>query len=307
MKLENVLLFAASLVIAILLWYQAVSDTDPTREREVQVKLVQDGLPEGLVVIQAPESVAVVASGPREALDDLRAEDLKATVDLSRGRAGTGAFVISADEAPMGISLRVIRPRLELEIDRLVEESRRVEIETSGVPDSKYLYQGAAVDPEEVTVRAPAGAMRRVFRVRAALDLRGAEPSDSFSLLVQAVDSDGRPVPQAECIPSSVSAAPAIQAASTTKSLFIDPIWTGSPAPGFRVLSYQVAPQSVRVTGSSEALSAISTIRTGPISIDGLRESREFTARLALPEGLAAPGAETVKVTIKIGRATGGS
>lgn len=305
MKLEKIALFIASLAIAVLLWYQAIVDVDPSREREVQVKLTQQDLPEGLVVLQAPESVAVLASGPRDMLDNLSAEDLTATIELKGAKAGSGAYQVRANGGPPGLDLTVIRPRLELEIDRLIEEDRPVVIETSGVPDSRFQYIESVVQPERVTVQAPAGAMARIDRVVAVLDLRAVEPSATFTVSVQAVDENGRPVPQAVCEPQEVEISPVVQAADAARSLFINPDWTGQPAPGFRVRSFTVEPLTARISGPSEALARLSTIQTMPIDLTGLKASREFIVDLRTPAGMQSVSGGRIKVSVVIERSAG--
>lgn len=305
MKLEKTALFIASLAIAVLLWYQAIVDVDPSREREVQVKLIQQDLPEGLVVLQAPESVAVLARGPRDMLDNLSAEDLTAAIELKGAKAGAGSYLVRASGGPPGLDLKVLRPRLELEVDRLIEEDRAVAIETSGVPDSRFQYVSSVVQPERVTVRAPAGAMARVSRVVAVLDLRSVEPSAAFMVSVQAVDEEGKPVPQAVCEPQEVEISPVVQAADAARSLFINPDWIGQPAPGFRVRSYTVEPLMARITGPSEALARLSTIQTTPVDLSGLKESKEFVVELRTPNGMQNVSSGQVKVKVVIERAVG--
>jgi YbbR domain-containing protein len=77
-------------------------------------------------------------------------------------------------------------------------------------------------------------------------------------------------------------------------------VWSGEPAPGYRLLSVTANPPSVLVEGRPALVNRLSSVRTEPIDINGLAQTFEQAAVLALPEGIAVDPEQTVTVTIEI-------
>ena len=87
-------------------------------------------------------------------------------------------------------------------------------------------------------------------------------------------------------------------AASSPKTLPVNPVVTGTPATGFEVESVTVSPPVVLVEGDADALAALAAVDTDPVSISGASTDLSRSVPLDLPDGVDAVSGGTVTVTI---------
>jgi len=297
---ENILIAIGSFFIAILLWLQVQPLFDPDKEREFQVPLEVEGLPDRLMVTNAPEAVTLVASGTASDLDRLTAQNVRAYVDLRRVEPGNNTLLVQVS-APITskIMLRARTVRITINVERIEEMKQQVQFATSGLPPEEYLFDGASMLPETVTVRGPASLIPRVKTVRVLLDLSRVRPSGSYPLPVEILDESGKPVPWMTAEPESVTVSPAVAPAPAARSVLITPTWEGQPAFGYEVTSYEIRPMQARVKGESGELSAITTIATEPISLAGAKSDISVRVPLRVPAGIT-PDVREVRVLVRI-------
>ena len=303
MKISNVLAFIASLLIAMVLWLNVQPLNEPGKERELQVKMDLRDLPDGLVVVQPPESVIVFASGSSDDLERLDSREVQAFIDLEQAKPGEQDYEVMVT-GPLGrrIQLRARRPQLRLDIERIARNDREIVLEPTGVPPAEYVYDGATIMPSQVTISGPESAVARAARVRVLLDLSRVGPNSNFTLHAEVLDQEGKPIPLIECDPPTVQVIPAVASAPASRRVFINPKVTGSPALGFKVLGYEMKPTQLELTGSSRELGSVNAVETTPISIEGASENVSRTVKVVLPEGLRIKGTNEVTVVIRIGR-----
>ena len=303
MKRENVLIAIGSLILSLLLWLQLQPLFDPDKEREFQVPLEIEGLPETLMVTNGPVAVTLVASGTTSDLDRLTAQSVRAYIDLRRVEPGNNTVLVQVS-APItsNITLRARTVRLNINVERVEETRQQVQFETTGVPPAEYLFDGASILPESVVVRGPASLIPRVKMVRVLLDLSRIRPSGTYPLPVEILDETGKPVPWMTCEPVNVSVSPAVAPAPAARSVLITPTWTGQPSFGYEVVSYEIRPMQAKLKGESRDLSSITTIATEPISLEGATADLNLRVKLKVPEGVS-PDVREVRVVVKIAKA----
>jgi YbbR domain-containing protein len=79
----------------------------------------------------------------------------------------------------------------------------------------------------------------------------------------------------------------------------ISALWTGEPAPGYRLLDVKVEPASIQVTGAPAELATL-LVQTEPLDISGLTESLTQRVALDLPEGVTPVDLPPVFVTVEV-------
>ncbi len=305
MKLSSIFTFFASLLIALVLWLNVQPLYDPDKEREMQVKLEMRDLATGLAVIQAPESVTVFASGTAEDLDRLDSRNVIAFVNLAGARTGEADYPVEvAGPAGGRVTLRARRTVLSLDIERTGSNERTVELETTGLPPAEYVYDGATIVPALVSIAGPESSLSKVKKIRALIDLSRIAPKSDFTLQLEALDSEGKPVPMISIEPSSVRVSPAVASAPTTKRVIINAAFEGSVANGFEVTFYELKPSQIELTGPSRELAKVSQISTAPISIKDLRADATIPVKLVIPTGLKATAATPASIVIKVSPVT---
>lgn len=73
----------------------------------------------------------------------------------------------------------------------------------------------------------------------------------------------------------------------------------GVPADGYIIEKVSIKPSRVKVTGLRSEISRLTEVRTEPIDVDGLQQSKSFEVDL-VPNGFTKDGLETSKVNVSI-------
>jgi len=299
--LRDFFLALASLLIAIVLWLQIQPQSVPGREREMSVRLDVENLPAGLAVIQAPESVKVIASGTAQALEQLDSSEFSATIDLKDASVGEVTSLVQVKgPTRSSITARAARPRLTLLVDRISRTIKGISVESTGLPPTGFTYDSSALEPEEVEVTGPTRLVQKVAVVRAILDLSKVRPGSSFTLGLEPMDAQGRPVTGLTLEPSEVTATPGVNSAPAAKRVFVNAVFNGQLPFGATVERYQVNPPQVELTGPSSELAGVISLNTSPISLDALTGTVEREVDLIIPQNLRASGSGKVKVLLVI-------
>ena len=84
-----------------------------------------------------------------------------------------------------------------------------------------------------------------------------------------------------------------------TRSVAVKEFLKGVPADGYIIEKVTIKPARVKVTGLRSEISRISEVRTGPIDVEGLQQSKSFEVDL-VPNGFTKDGLEQSKVTVNI-------
>ncbi|MBL8048630.1 MAG: hypothetical protein JNJ45_08110 [Chthonomonas sp.] len=285
----------ASLCLSLLLWLD-FGQKEPTIQRELRVPLETRNLPPGLVPIDLPGRVSVIAEGPRNQLDRLATDAVLATVDLSRARTGGGTFPLTvATPGGLRIKLDTRWPTLRLNLAQTVVLTRPVVIETLGTPPEGMEYSGAEAEPSSVTLTIPSTERGNVKDVRAVLDLNRLSSGLGYieaELVV--VNSKNEPIPAASVEPARVRIRPLLGKEGEARTVFVNPQWQGALPFGFVVGDVTVSPQQVRLAGNIEP----ATIFTKPISLKGRTQTFTEQVELELPEGSRLTSPTTITVTV---------
>lgn len=300
-KREDILLFVASLSIAVLLFIQLQPAMATGREREIEVPLVFAGMNESLTVVQAPRSVKAIATGSQEALDSLDTSRVRAVVDLSAATFGPGRYRVEIiGPARSKLVFTPIRTLEEIGVERRVTTEFEVILSALGTPPEGVFYDGATVSPTRVRVQGPASSMDGIKVVRAVLDISELAPGRHRNLELEALDANGRPVPLVSFEPRTVTVSPALTFGPSRRKLLVTPIFEGQPPFGYRIESYTVEPNQIDATGESQLVSKVTTVNTDPIDLRTLKSSRTISVRIRLPRGVNSIGDESVNVSIVI-------
>ncbi len=302
-KRDDMLLFALSLLISLLLFGQLQVGLEPGKEREFEVPLSFSGQSDDITVVQAPRSVKVVASGSQQALDVLDTSKVRAVVDLSSVDPGVRRLRIEVfGPLKSGLTLSPVRSVAELEIEQKLRKEFEVQLLTVGTPPGNFTYDGVTILPPRVEVSGPESNVPRVVSVRAVLDLKNLMPNQSLELELEALGEENKPVPLITLTPPRVQILPAVSIGPSRRNLLVTPVFSGQPAVGYRVSGYDVIPNQISTRGESAEVSRVTTVNTKPIDLSGLRANRRFTIKLVLPPGLEATDGDEVTVSVRVVR-----
>jgi YbbR domain-containing protein len=276
----------AAIVIALLLW-QIVLRQQPVNSASFEnVPVLYTQAPEGLIPTGAIKSMRVEATALiGETLTSIDKDKITLWVDLNKGKPGKNRFKVQATYALGGVRLYPRYEDVEVMLEPLQE--RQLEIKPM-VTGSWELYRPGpmTVNPQSVRISGPESVLNRVHEARVNVDLRRLDPGETAEATVQILRLDGTPI-DVTTDPPRVTVSIRPVALPPEKSVLIQPTWQGNPRAGYRVESYEIVPNQVKVRGSAEALAGLMYIDTARIDITGVDANRVFSAKLVLPTGVS--------------------
>lgn len=153
---------AVALALAIGLWFGiSLSQRDVTATTEVEAT-VSYITPEGLMLINQPNSVRVTVSGPESEIRTLIPYLVQVQVDLQEEQPGLLSIGLGAEDVRLpqpDLTVSSIDPNvLNLELDRAVTKTLPLEASFTGEPaaGARVLLDQVAIDPPEAQVTGPA-------------------------------------------------------------------------------------------------------------------------------------------------------
>jgi YbbR domain-containing protein len=227
-----------------------------------------------------------------------RPGDFRAWIDLANVRP-TGQPVnvpvhvsaLDPDITIIGVTPSTIQVVLDSSSVKVVpvRVERGAPPEGIGVGETTY-------SPEQVTVRGPASAVTSVVaaQVDVALDPQGFDVDREIE--ARPVDANGDQVTGVDVEPTTVHVQIPLFTDKESRSLPVNPVITGTPAPGFRIAAVTVTPATVTVSGDAEQLTALAVVDTAPVSVAGATSNVEQAVDLAPPRGIEVTGSGTVTV-----------
>ena len=290
----------AAIVLATLLYAGLVASQDSSVIQGPIVVTVQNR-PPGTVITNQLRDVDAIryiapANTPRP-----RPGDFLATIDLTN---------VNPDGKPVNVPVRVTPVDPDITVIDVTPRTIQVVLETSAEKQVR-LVRGPApegievgqetYEPQTVLVRGPASAVAEVVEaeVAVALDPQGFDVNREIT--ARPVDANGETVTGVDVEPATVHVQIPLFTDKESRTLPVNPVIAGQPAPGFRITAVSVDPTTVTVEGDAEQLTTLIQIDTAPVSVAGATAGVSQTVALAPPNGIAptSAGSVTVKVTIE--------
>ena len=284
----------AALVLAIFVWFFVnVNDTNIS-QRGLIIPLEVEGLSEEETASGYPSVVSVSISGPSNLVDNLRAERLNATLDLTDI---TGDYQQRIEIlVPQGVKLEEYTPQeVSGTVESVVTKTVPVQIALLGEGEFEDLLN-PTFSSQSVIVRGLNSVVERVTRV-----VGNAQSSESEQTVqLFAVDETGQPVTDA-----SLALEPATVTVNLVETpvmhLKTVPIEVSQPDIGTFVLeSFNVSQERLSVTGPKENLNDLSSLSGTVEFATGDLSAGEYTLEVVpeLPEGVAALETLTAQLTL---------
>ncbi len=296
----------AAIALATLLYAGLIASQDSsTYSGVIQVTAVNQ--PTGTVVTNQLGSVEQIRYLAPIEVGRPSAQDFEATVDLT-GVDPTGHPVnVRVDVVPNDprITILEVEPRtIQVVLDETISLAVPVRVARGTVPVGIELGD-TVFSPKTVTVTGPSTAASQVVaaRVNVALDPSGLDFDRDVE--VEPIDAAGEVVRGVDVEPRTVHVTVPLFTNRSSRTLPVNPIVTGVPAPGFRITSVEVTPLVVAVEGDAEELAQLTQVDTAPVAVFGATRDVTGTVALALPAGVVPLGVETVNVVVHLEPMTG--
>ncbi|MDT7961525.1 MAG: CdaR family protein [Armatimonadota bacterium] len=303
---ENLLEKIGALVTAVLLALYVQSQLHPVIERtyEVPIELL-NAPPNYEVRLEGAPRARVIVRGVREIVEQTRAEQIRASVDLSRAKPGENRLALKLDypaEWQESLTLTVERPVVRVTLEPRLSRQFPVRVHLTGTPDLREVLAEAVPEPSSVRITGAASQVRRVRSVQLNFDMTGLQGDFELELAPTPMDERGEPVMGVQITPAEVRLKVRLIPQPTSKTVPISPRLDDLPPFPYRVIWFSVEPVSVQLRGSPARLAQINVIETAPISLRNKTSDTEMRVPLKPPPGVEILGAREVTVRVRIQR-----
>lgn len=301
---DNLGWLLASVALASLIWYAAVTAANPIEQRRlaqrVAVELRYD--PGMIILNRQPTTVQVTIRGLRSMLNEIAPENISVIADLTN--RGPDTYTVPLSGALVGVrggAIVSIEPsRITVELER--RDEKRVNIAVVFTQDPPVGYTAAATPAEpNVLVSGPASRVDQVTAVQARINLEGRRTPFSLTTPLIAVDENGNTVPDVVLSPPEVRLSVEVQQRPDVTELLVEPRLIGDLPTGYLRRNYNWEPKRIVVRGDQEAIAELGgVIPTEPVLLTGRTQSFTQTVRLALPPGVTMPDPVDITITVEI-------
>jgi YbbR domain-containing protein len=258
--------------------------------------------PDGAIVTTQPRPLEEIRYVAPADLGHLTADDFHATVDLTNVPP-TGAptsVPVSVTAVDPRVQILDVSPRtVEVVLDTKVSAPVSVNVVRGPAPPGVEVGT-TTYTPQQVTVSGPSTDVNRVVSVRVDVVFDPSGFDYDQEVAGTPVDASGEQVTGVELSPRTVHVVIPLYKNKQSRSVPVNPILSGEPAPGFRVAAIDVEPLSVTLEGDADQLAQLTAADTAPVPIYGATRDISQNVAFALPTGITAVGSGTVRVTVHL-------
>lgn len=298
-----------SVLLAVGVWYIAVTSSDPIGSRRFQRVPVQlipsDAATE--ITYNPTRFVTVTVQGSQGTVSSRRTEDIVVRADLSGLGPGTHTVPLAVDVADSG-SIRPLEAQSQpsqITVTLELRESfqKKIDIIVTHPPPIGFRYDDPVTDVRQVIVSGAASIVAKVAAVQGDLDLSDSRNPIETDLRLYAVDADGSRVDDVELEVQTALVSVSITRRDDIRQIAVRPYILPDTQPqGFNFSISRYEPQTVFIRGNPEQLAELEdTLLTEPIDLENRQSDFETNVRVELPdEGLLVIGDNNITVSINI-------
>ncbi|TFG65530.1 MAG: hypothetical protein E4H27_10775 [Anaerolineales bacterium] len=305
---KNLRIFFLAFILSVSVWVSAViaADPDETRPFPTPVSIEIIGQDPGLVITNTyTRQIELVLQAPQSVWSQLTSGEnsVRAIVDISK--LGVGSH-----QVPIQVQVTIQPARimstsletLELVLEKLLTQTRPVEINLTGTPAIGYEAQDTVLSSEDVIISGPDSIVQRVKKIGATMDISGVRLDVDSDVQLQALDENNLPVEGLSLNPAKIHVTIPIIQKGGYRDLVVKVVVSGRVRSGYRLTSILVNPSVVTVFSSDIELvnSLPGYVETSQLDLTGVSADLETHLTLNLPEGVSLLGDQNVLVQVGI-------
>lgn len=306
---SNLWLKIVSVVVAFLFWLVIINITDPTTSKtftDIPVQILNENVitsANQVYEIEDGDTVHVTVKGKRSFVETLTENDFTATADLSElSKVNAVSIDVRLNkESPSSVDVDWNNAVLKVNLEKRVTKKFKVEVAYEGDLSENYVLGEMVAKPNIVEVSCGESKFKKIDHVGVVVSLNGESEDFESEYSPILYDANGDALDDTNVTFSNDTIRVSTEVLET-KEIPVYVTTTGTPAEGYRLIQTDYKPESVRVSGTKEALSKEVSIKI-PIHIDGEKKDIEKEIMLTdyLPAGLTLVGdTETVSVRCDI-------
>ena len=306
--LGNLSALLLALVLAVAVWFSAVTAADPNVERIRTASIEIIGKDANMLIIgSVPSQVNITLRAPTSVIDKLISSEnaVRAWVDLSALEAGTHEIeihtYIDTTFGPVR-QIQLVPNNATVVLEPLATQTFPVKLEEKGEPAIGYQKGLATHYPSSVTVSGPLSLVSQVDVVQATLDISDVIETIKTEIILQALDASGQAVIGVTIIPNQVSVAQPISLQGGYRNVVVRVVTTGQVANGYKLTNISVSPPNVVVFSTDPKLvnDLPSFVETIPLDINGVEDDIDTRLALDLPAGISVVDDQSILVQVSI-------
>ena len=308
---ENLGLKIIALISAAILWLIVVNLDNPVSTQtftEIPVTVVNEDIifsAGDVYQIIGDEKVSVVVYATRQVRQELKKEDIVATIDIKEMDTSTGLVPVKIsipDYVGRYESAEAVPRNLQIQREKSGKKVLSLTVSSGGteVRDG-FILGDMTVNPEKVTITGPESILKQIDKAVAKIDVEGMSKDGEKPATLLLYDANGNQIGQTQLgnnlgedgISVSVEVL-------KVKSIPIVLSTSGEPAEGFKYTGYSSEPETVQVCGKKEVIDKIAEIDVPAIDITDAKEPIQKTIDIAdyLPEGIKLVDDKTANVSV---------
>ena len=312
----NLGLKVIAFIFAALLWLIVVNLDNPVVSktfREIPVTIVNDDIITSagdVYQVVGEQSVSVVVYATRDISQELEAEDIVATADVTEMDTATGLIPIEIsipDYSGDYESAEAVPRNLTIQREKSGKKVLSLSVKAENDPADGYILGNMTVEPEQVTLTGAESVLAQIARAEARVNVEGMTADQKAKAELRLYDADGNVLnpPQIENDLGEEGITVSVEVLKL-KSVPIVLDVTGTPAEGYKYTGGTSTPENLQVCGKSADLEGFDEIEISGsvLDVSGASDTIEKNIDISeyLPEGvrLAEQDSATVKVTLKL-------
>ena len=304
---KNIGSLLLAFLLALLVWFSAVTSSDPNQEEVISVPLeVIDQAADIVIVEDIPQNVSVTVYAPQSKIEQLKAEKVVGAW-ITLGDLGPGAYRIPVMiNFPPHISpVRLVSTspsRVELTLDSLIEKEFPITRHVEGELAIGYQTGEIIWGTQSVVITGRTSQIEKVETVEAVLDITGATGTIDTGLGLRPLDSMGELVPDLALNPRTIQVFQPIELLGGYRNVAVKVVTEGQVTSGYRATGITPAPPTVMIFSENPTLvgQLPGYVETESLDLTDVDDYVETILKLDLPEGITVVGDPNVLVQVSV-------
>lgn len=285
--MTNLWLKILSLVVAFLFWLVILNITDPTTSRtfyNIPVQVLNENVITSVnqvYEIESGDKVQVTVKGKRSFVETLTSSDFEATADLSDlSKVNAVSIAVKLKRVPASsVEVDWGNAVMKVKLEKRVSQKFKVQIEHQGELSEGYELGDMVARPNIVEVSCGESKFKKIDHVGVVVALNG--ESEDFERKYSPIlyDEDGE-ILDSSNVTFSNDTVTVSTTVMQTKEIPVYVNVTGTPADGYQLVQTDYQPQTIRISGKSDALKKNVSVKI-PLDIENAKKTVEKEVALS--------------------------